>query len=506
MKLERKVGDFATAAVAVQLTLAAAATCEQVGIGLTNVGSAPITADAAPRRPCGASGPDEATIREAAQLAADAAQPAGGPPRLGRVQAGHGAGDDRPRARAERVARAQEARHEPMPTQDHGHRQRQRHEADVEPRLLLVHLLRDDFGLTGTHIGCDTSNCGACTVHVDGGSAKSCTMLAVQADGREIKTIEGWRRTATLHPLQQAFWDQHGLQCGFCTPGMIMQSAWLLEQNPDPTEDEIREGDLRATSAAAPATSTSSRRSSRRPTRCAPRKRRPSRRRRGDRDDRRTGHDHDLEVGGMGHSGQAQGRPALHPRQGRVHRRRQPARACSGWTSSAAPTPTPRSRASTPPRRSTIPGVARRHHRQGPREVQAPLDADPACRTRRWCCPSTRSCTRPRRWRRSSPPAATPPPTASAAVEVDYEPLPVVVDPFKALEAGRAGAPPRHEGQEGTTTSGTGSRATGPATDAALRRRRRHASSEDIYIPRIHVASIETCGCVADWDTVARAS
>ena len=116
------------------------------------------------------------------------------------------------------------------------------HEADVEPRLLLVHLLRDTFGLTGTHVGCDTSNCGACTVHVDGQSAKSCTMLAVQADGAEITTIEGMETSGKLHPLQQAFWDQHGLQCGFCTPGMIMQSAWLLGENPDPTEAEIREG------------------------------------------------------------------------------------------------------------------------------------------------------------------------------------------------------------------------------------------------------------------------
>jgi carbon-monoxide dehydrogenase small subunit len=116
------------------------------------------------------------------------------------------------------------------------------HEADVEPRLLLVHLLRDVLGLTGTHVGCDTSHCGACTVHVDGVSAKSCTMLAVQADGRSITTIEGMADGATLHPLQQAFWDQHGLQCGFCTPGMIMQSAWLLAENPSPSEAEIREG------------------------------------------------------------------------------------------------------------------------------------------------------------------------------------------------------------------------------------------------------------------------
>jgi carbon-monoxide dehydrogenase small subunit len=115
-------------------------------------------------------------------------------------------------------------------------------EADVEPRLLLVHLLRETFGLTGTHVGCDTSNCGACTVHVDGRSAKSCTILAVQADGAEVTTIEGLAPGADLHPLQQGFWDQHGLQCGFCTPGMIMQAAWLLEQNPDPSEAEIREG------------------------------------------------------------------------------------------------------------------------------------------------------------------------------------------------------------------------------------------------------------------------
>jgi carbon-monoxide dehydrogenase small subunit len=115
-------------------------------------------------------------------------------------------------------------------------------EADVEPRLLLVHLLRDVFGLTGTHTGCDTSNCGACTVHVNGESAKSCTMLAVQADGASVTTIEGMEQGGKLHPLQQAFWDQHGLQCGFCTPGMIMESAWLLARNPDPTDQEVREG------------------------------------------------------------------------------------------------------------------------------------------------------------------------------------------------------------------------------------------------------------------------
>ena len=116
------------------------------------------------------------------------------------------------------------------------------HTRDVEPRLLLVHFLRNELGLTGTHWGCDTSNCGVCVVLMDGEPVKSCTVLAVQASGSSIKTIEGMADGATLHPLQQAFWDQHGLQCGFCTPGMIMQADWLLQQNADPDEAEIHEG------------------------------------------------------------------------------------------------------------------------------------------------------------------------------------------------------------------------------------------------------------------------
>ncbi len=118
---------------------------------------------------------------------------------------------------------------------------------EVEPRLLLVHALRDRLGLTGTHVGCDTSNCGACTVHLDGKAVKSCTVLAVQADGAEITTIEGMERDGELHPLQEAFWNDHGLQCGYCTPGMIMAAAGLLAENPSPTEDEVRhalEGNL----------------------------------------------------------------------------------------------------------------------------------------------------------------------------------------------------------------------------------------------------------------------
>ena len=113
-------------------------------------------------------------------------------------------------------------------------------ELDVEPRRLLVQALREDLDLTGTHVGCDTSQCGACTVHVDGRAIKSCTMLAVQADGAEVLTIEGLADGDELHPMQAAFWEKHGLQCGFCTPGMIMTAVDLLEHNPDPTDDEIR--------------------------------------------------------------------------------------------------------------------------------------------------------------------------------------------------------------------------------------------------------------------------
>jgi aerobic carbon-monoxide dehydrogenase small subunit len=117
-----------------------------------------------------------------------------------------------------------------------------RHEAEVEPRELLVYFLRETLGLTGTNVGCDTSSCGACTVLIDGESVKSCTMLAVQADGSEVTTIEGLADNGTLHPMQQAFHEQHGLQCGYCTPGMIMAAVSLLEEHPNPSEEEIRAG------------------------------------------------------------------------------------------------------------------------------------------------------------------------------------------------------------------------------------------------------------------------
>jgi aerobic carbon-monoxide dehydrogenase small subunit len=112
--------------------------------------------------------------------------------------------------------------------------------AEVEPRLLLVHLLRETLGLTGTHVGCDTTSCGACTVLVDGTPIKSCTYFAVQADGREVTTVEGLTGEGGLHPIQAAFKEEHGLQCGFCTPGMMLTSVALLRENPDPSEEEIR--------------------------------------------------------------------------------------------------------------------------------------------------------------------------------------------------------------------------------------------------------------------------
>jgi carbon-monoxide dehydrogenase small subunit len=113
---------------------------------------------------------------------------------------------------------------------------------DVEPRMLLIHFLRETAGLTGPHIGCETSICGACTVAVDGKAVKACTMFAVQADGRDVLTIEGLAPNGKLHPIQEAFWEEHGLQCGYCTPGMILASRQLLERNPQPTDPEIRHG------------------------------------------------------------------------------------------------------------------------------------------------------------------------------------------------------------------------------------------------------------------------
>ena len=116
------------------------------------------------------------------------------------------------------------------------------HTSEVEPRLLLVHYLRDLLGLTGTHVGCETSICGACTILLDGQAVKSCTMFAVQAHGTNITTIEGLAANGSLHPMQEGFWEKHGLQCGYCTPGMIIAATQLIDRNPDPSRDEIRHG------------------------------------------------------------------------------------------------------------------------------------------------------------------------------------------------------------------------------------------------------------------------
>lgn len=118
----------------------------------------------------------------------------------------------------------------------------QEYSEEIEARTLLVHFIRENASLTGTHIGCDSTNCGACTVHLDGQPVKSCTVFAVTANGKRVKTIEGMAENGNLHPLQEGFWEKHGLQCGYCTPGMIMTASHLLQQNPNPTEDEIRHG------------------------------------------------------------------------------------------------------------------------------------------------------------------------------------------------------------------------------------------------------------------------
>ena len=247
-KMKRKVGDYATAATAVILTLAGGR-CTSASIALTNLAATPLHA-------------------------ADAAKRAGRdrPRWCGDRSRGRGRGRDhrsRPRpARSRRFPQACRGRHDQAGDRErawprHGNRQRARArwgrqlmakhqikltvngrtvEALVETRLLLIHFLREALSLTGAHIGCETSHCGACTVDMGGRSVKSCTLFAVQADGTEITTVEGLATAAGLHPLQEGFVQAHGLQCGFCTPGMIMRSYRLLHENADPTDEEIRMG------------------------------------------------------------------------------------------------------------------------------------------------------------------------------------------------------------------------------------------------------------------------
>ena len=187
--------------------------------------------------------PREAAFAEAGRLAA-AARPGDRRPRLGRLQAARGGGvrapGSRPRPRWPARPEREETRHG-----GHGHRQRRERPADVEPRQLLVHLIREDFGLTGTHIGCDTTSCGACTVLLDGVPVKSCTLFGVQADGRSVTTVEGLDRGGGLDPIQAAFKEEHGLQCGFCTPGMMLRGAAADRTEPDAERRGRPLGDLR---------------------------------------------------------------------------------------------------------------------------------------------------------------------------------------------------------------------------------------------------------------------
>src|SRR6266849_40676 len=196
VKLERKVGDYATAAAAAQVTLGANGVFDHVGLALTNVGPTPVRSQDAEDALIGKR-PTDAVIAEAARRAADASSPT--PDRRGSVE----------------------------------------YKRDMA--LVLAHLLRESFRLTGTHIGCDTTHCGACTVLLDGQPVKSCTVLAVQADGREVSTVEGLERDGKLHPVQEGFWEKHGLQCGYCTPGMLMTGCALLARTKEPSEQDIRE-------------------------------------------------------------------------------------------------------------------------------------------------------------------------------------------------------------------------------------------------------------------------
>ena len=337
------------------------------------------------------------------------------------------------------------------------------HRAEVEPRLLLVHFIRETLGLTGTHIGCDTTSCGACTVLLDGRPIKSCTMFAVQADGRQIRTVEGLEQGGQLHPIQEGFWEEHGLQCGFCTPGMMMTSVALLERNPDPERARDPPGDLRQplplhrlrqhrqvgpvrrrgscaaagepTADAAPAARIEGGSSMTTATR---------------------------PIGASGHSVQRKEDPRFIRGKGTyvddvtlpgmlyldiVRSPYAHARITNIDTSAAL----------------AMPGVlavitGKDLDAAGPR-----LDADADVATSRWCCRPTAWSTRPRRSRPSSPTSRYIAADGVQAVDVDYEPLPPVVDPTKRHRPERAARAARTASSR-PTTSGTGRPATA-ATD-----------------------------------------
>ena len=253
LKLERRVGDFATVGVAVAIETSGG-TVSRAGIALTGVGGSTIGATAAAEALAGQ--PLSAdSISRAADLAAEAARPRTDHrgsaeykrhmvrtfvQRILTARRRAGGGKGGLTMTIVYADRGDEAASEVPVRRIRFTVNGEKKIAEVEPRLLLSHLIRRGLGLTGTHMGCDTTNCGACTVLVDGHPVKSCTMLAVQVDGREISTVEGLATASELHPLQEGFKEEHGLQCGFCTPGMMMAAKALLDQNPDPTEEDVR--------------------------------------------------------------------------------------------------------------------------------------------------------------------------------------------------------------------------------------------------------------------------
>ena len=258
LKLERRVGDFATVGVAVAIETSGA-TVVRAGIALTGVGGSTIGATEAAAALTGKPLTAD-SIGEAAELAAAAAQPRTDHRGHRRVQAAAGTGlrQAHPGGQPTAVATGatggkggvimtmvQDDLSDEAPDEFPVRRIKfaingRKKVAEVEPRLLLADLIRRGVGLTGTHRGCDTTNCGACTVLVDGRAIKSCTMLAVQVDGREVTTVEGLATASELHPIQEGFKQEHGLQCGFCTPGMMLAAKELLDRNPDPTEEDVR--------------------------------------------------------------------------------------------------------------------------------------------------------------------------------------------------------------------------------------------------------------------------
>ena len=236
-KMKRKVGDYATAAAAVILVMDGGA-CRDARIALTNLADVPLLAEAAGQALIGTP-VDDAAIEKAVAAAVAITDPASdlrGPAEFRKHVAGvmvRRAINSRTRAGG-RLSMAKQ--HIKLTVNGKAV------EALVEPRMLLIHFLREEMGLTGAHIGCETSHCGACTVDLDGRSVKSCTVFAVQADGGEVLTVEGMATADGLHPIQAGFIEHHGLQCGFCTPGMIVRTFRLLQENPDPSEAEIRTG------------------------------------------------------------------------------------------------------------------------------------------------------------------------------------------------------------------------------------------------------------------------